>query len=489
MLMPPVTTRTPNIGELVSVPEHLETHKQKAIAIAMRLKEANIWDGTTPIYFGDPFTVHKHIMVDEDLKLANLILKPSSDKIEVCLPDIPAKDKAPAPEPDNDDIPETPQAWAQYVMSNKNKFVIMDTETTDLKKNLDNFEIVQLSIIDMDGNTLYNNYIKPWSAKISTTAADIHGIDQSKITHAPHLSMEWHKIKPLIEGKHIIAYGSDFDEAALENSLKHNHVSLVKDMDLALDWHCAMKMYAKHNPFKVFKGRQGAWWELTKALEQQRLTPDPNAHNALADVLMTLQLIQSIAEDPENRWKNRFGWIPGDLVKSISSGKIFEVQSTMPSGVVNVKDLGDNWRGNFAAAQLELHKPKHERDTIAPQETIAPETKNDVSPKDNTLKQGDLVKTPRNEIGWVRKILSHSDILIQLGDSLRNFPANQLEPVVEGPQPKPIQITVPNTPKPKPSYEQFEKLIRRFGTPDEAQEWIDLIQEMIDEWKTEGTPS
>ena len=52
--------------------------------------------------------------------------------------------------------------FAQDVLNNKNNYVILDTETTGLG---DNDVIVQLGILDLNGNVLLDTLIKPTKEK------------------------------------------------------------------------------------------------------------------------------------------------------------------------------------------------------------------------------------------------------------------------------------------------------------------------------------
>jgi DNA helicase-2/ATP-dependent DNA helicase PcrA len=204
-------------------------------------------------------------------------------------------------------VPTAPVAWAKWVMENafdakgKPQIVILDTETTDWQTNKSNFEMVQLGIVDLNGNTLFNRYIKPLKSTITSGAAEAHGINNDVLYEHNATSLFTHveDVFAAIEGRYIIAFNSPFDEAALKNSF---HISALIMPEIK-GWLCAMRLYAQHNPNKATKQkRSGGWWKLTEALEQEGITPDENAHDALADVLMTRQLIQAMATNEPDKW-------------------------------------------------------------------------------------------------------------------------------------------------------------------------------------------
>ena len=78
--------------------------------------------------------------------------------------------------------------WARDLLEKRN-FVILDTETTGLSAGHD--EIVQIAVIDCDGTTLLDTYVKPQHPERLTertngrSASDINGITPDMLTSAP----------------------------------------------------------------------------------------------------------------------------------------------------------------------------------------------------------------------------------------------------------------------------------------------------------------
>jgi DNA polymerase-3 subunit epsilon len=60
------------------------------------------------------------------------------------------------------------KGWVQ----NKEKYVILDTETTGLESNA---EIIEIAIINIDEHILFNSLIKPENP-VPADAFDVHGI-------------------------------------------------------------------------------------------------------------------------------------------------------------------------------------------------------------------------------------------------------------------------------------------------------------------------
>lgn len=247
-----------------------------------------------------------------------------------------------------------PVKWAQIILANKDHFVVLDTETTTWA-NDPSCEVVQLAIVDLDGNALFNQRIKPHQTTVSLSAAKVHGITDEMLVNEKHIEDYLPYIRDAIQGKYIIAYNAAFDEPALANAFRHAKIEAVP----VAGWQCAMIQYTKHNPNKLYKkGRSkdkgGAKWKLTEAVEQQRMLAREDAHDALANVIMTVDLIKSMAEDHEYRWKNKKGYKIGDIVKVKASGVHMEVLKPRANGDLNLRDVKDDSRLRMAASMIEL---------------------------------------------------------------------------------------------------------------------------------------
>lgn len=101
-------------------------------------------------------------------------------------------------------------------LDNKSEYVILDTETTGLDSD---DEIIEISIIDLDGKTLISSLVMP-TKEISPEAYDTHGISLETLTaaKAPSWSKIYKQVKAAIKGKIIIAYGAEFDERMLDQT-------------------------------------------------------------------------------------------------------------------------------------------------------------------------------------------------------------------------------------------------------------------------------
>lgn len=180
-------------------------------------------------------------------------------------------------------------AWAKALIDTGD-FVVLDTETTGLDKDLD--EPVSIAIIAPDGTMLLDTLVVPKEI-IHSDAADIHGIDMNLLTikNAPPFSLIHHIVHQYTNDKKVITYNAEFDKAMLENAQHSPSVQYF-----GVQWDCAMLQYAKFygewNPHHADYKNQS----LSKACEQQGITDiDAPAHSALGDCLRTLALIKKMA--------------------------------------------------------------------------------------------------------------------------------------------------------------------------------------------------
>lgn len=90
------------------------------------------------------------------------------------------------------------------------KIVFLDTETTGIQKGYD--EIVQVAIVDMEGEILYDSLLKPKHHKRWGKAQEVHGISPYDVQDAPSLEHEKEKIEAILaEADVIVGWNVRFD--------------------------------------------------------------------------------------------------------------------------------------------------------------------------------------------------------------------------------------------------------------------------------------
>ena len=158
--------------------------------------------------------------------------------------------------------------------------IVIDTETTGLFPTDD--ELLQVSIIDSNGNTLYNSYIKPLIAEQWDNAQRINNISPEMVKDAPSIIEEMPKINAILTAaKTIIGYNTPFDLDFLKawGGIVPDNATIV---DVMLDF---APIYGEWNE----KYGDYKWQKLTTCAAHYGYDwSNTNAHNSLSDCLATL---------------------------------------------------------------------------------------------------------------------------------------------------------------------------------------------------------
>lgn len=163
------------------------------------------------------------------------------------------------------------------------KPIVIDTETTGLE---DDDELLQVSIIDIDGCTLYNSYIRPYHHEIWPEAQQINNISPQTVEKAPYL----HEValdigKIVVNSPMIIGYNTDFDLGFL------SHCGAIRPNNQA-EYFDVMYAYAENYT------DDGRWRKLKECADYfgyDWSTGGP--HDSLEDARATLYCYKQICAD------------------------------------------------------------------------------------------------------------------------------------------------------------------------------------------------
>lgn len=161
--------------------------------------------------------------------------------------------------------------------------VIVDTETSGLDENA---EIVEISVIDMQGQVLMNTLIKP-VAPIPKEATAIHGISDDDVLDAPAWSVVHERFCDLVKDREVLIYNASFDLRLIKQTAALHGMS-APDMKAS----CVMELYAYWHGDQMWNGEY-RWQGLGVAAYQCDVST-AGAHRALADCLTTLGVIKHI---------------------------------------------------------------------------------------------------------------------------------------------------------------------------------------------------
>lgn len=161
--------------------------------------------------------------------------------------------------------------WAKHITTLEG-VVVLDTETTDFDG-----EIIEIAIVDMQGNVVLDQRIKP-EGEMNPGAEDIHGISLDDLKDCPTFPMVYEQIKQAITQKIVLIYNASFDTARLQSDCERHELDPIK-----YGYDCVMLWYAQY---------VGEWNDYHGNYRWQKLN---GGHSALSDCKATLQIIKDMA--------------------------------------------------------------------------------------------------------------------------------------------------------------------------------------------------
>ena len=174
-------------------------------------------------------------------------------------------------------------------MNTKYKYIVLDTETTGVDTRLD--EILQLSIIDQDGNVLFDEYFRP-IAKSWNESMRINHITPAMVKNKKPITEYAKQIEEILEqALLIVGYNIEFDLAML----KREKISVpnTKRFDV-------MRKFAPiFGDYNEYHGDY-TWQKLATAARYYKYdwsSHSSDAHNALADCYATQHVYLSMLSD------------------------------------------------------------------------------------------------------------------------------------------------------------------------------------------------
>lgn len=179
------------------------------------------------------------------------------------------------------------EKWARAIVNGEmGPFVILDTETTGLDYV---HEPCQIAVVDSKGLVLFDSLIRP-TVPIGREAQAIHHITDALVYTAPTLPAVYDQLRTVLDGKLALTYNASFDRGKLRRACEAHGLD---DLTSLCKWDCVMEVYASFRGERRYGGGY-RWQKLTTACWQMDI-PVNNAHNALGDALMTLELLKAMA--------------------------------------------------------------------------------------------------------------------------------------------------------------------------------------------------
>ena len=150
--------------------------------------------------------------------------------------------------------------------------VYFDTETTGLSAAKGD-EIVEIAIIDDEGKTLLESFVRPLKKTSWPEAEKIHGISPEMVKDAPTLPELVSLLIGHFQDKCVVIYNASYDMAFMP--------PVVRNAPASVD--CAMQRFAEHyGDFSEYHNTY-TWQPLARAARYVHHEWQGTAHRALAD--------------------------------------------------------------------------------------------------------------------------------------------------------------------------------------------------------------
>ena len=177
----------------------------------------------------------------------------------------------------------------------KDKILCFDVETTGLSREED--EILQLSIVDGTGKTVFNEYIKPTRHESWDGAEAIHGISPSDVADKPTIEEYRDTLNDIFKDVQLlVGYNNIYVDNAF---IKEAGIQIPEDAkmyDVMLKF---APIYGEWNEMR----QDYKWQKLAKCAEYYGFHGDGQFHDSLEDVRATLHCFNSMISEGQVKEK------------------------------------------------------------------------------------------------------------------------------------------------------------------------------------------
>lgn len=189
------------------------------------------------------------------------------------------------------------QQWAKRMV--ESGAVIIDFETDEASATA---EVLSVAVIDTEGTTLCRFLVNPTPGMVFRNRAEhINGITSKMLQDAPSLAQIVPLLSDVLSNRVVLAYNADFDIPVLQNAMLRAGYPPI----IPLVGACVMKMYAMYRGQWDYRKKDWRWARLSEAAESFGIET-PSAHDALADVRTTLEVLRQMAAGVQP--KQQGGW-------------------------------------------------------------------------------------------------------------------------------------------------------------------------------------
>ena len=177
----------------------------------------------------------------------------------------------------------------------KDKILCFDVETTGLSREED--EILQLSIVDGTGKTVFNEYIKPTRHESWDGAEAIHGISPSDVADKPTIEEYRDTLNDIFKDVQLlVGYNNIYFDNAFLKEIGIQIPEDAKMYDVMLKF---APIYGEWNEMR----QDYKWQKLAKCAEYYGFHGDGQFHDSLEDVRATLYCFNSMISEGQVKEK------------------------------------------------------------------------------------------------------------------------------------------------------------------------------------------
>lgn len=198
----------------------------------------------------------------------------------------------------SDDYPNRIKALdtVKVITKENPKIAFLDTETTGLDG-----EVIELSIIALDGTTLFDKRIKPVENTMDPKALATHGIQLEELEKENYLHIYRDQLAKIFSEYFILIYNSNFDLKIIQNSIEKNkRLPECPELNFEIRSECLMNLFALYRGIPSSKPYHKNGYtpiKLSQACDYMGIdTSNIQAHRALHDCWMSKEIFISLME-------------------------------------------------------------------------------------------------------------------------------------------------------------------------------------------------
>ena len=211
------------------------------------------------------------------------------------------------------------ETYVEYQYAATDGYIVIDTETTGLDGYDD--ELLQVSIIDNNGNILFDSYFKPLVAQSWADAERVNHISPSMVANAPCIYDKIDEINEILSRYNkIVGYNFEYFDI---DFLKYGGAVFRKDTEYADVMLMFAEVYGEWSEYH----QDYNWQKLSTAADYYKYDWNSrgiSAHNSLADCYATLYVYEQIQQRAERINKNK-GKTIAEFISSQADDYTFEI--------------------------------------------------------------------------------------------------------------------------------------------------------------------